>query len=74
VEGDLRKYCDDKGIKYERTVPEAPQQNGKSERHNYMYERMAWAMLLNADLHDFFWLFAIMAAVHLGVWAVASAA
>jgi hypothetical protein len=65
VQGELRKFCDDEGIKYERTVPEAPQQNGKLERHNYTYEQMARAMLLDADMHDFFWPFAIMAAIHI---------
>jgi hypothetical protein len=65
IEGELRKFCDNEGIRYERTVPEAPQQNGKAERHNYTYERMARAMLLDADLHDYFWPFAIMAAVYI---------
>jgi hypothetical protein len=65
VDGELRKFCDDEGILYERTVPEAPQQNGKSECHNYTYERMARAMLLDADLHDYFWPFAVSAAVYL---------
>jgi hypothetical protein len=65
VDGELRKYCDDEGILYERTVPKAPQQNGKLERHNYTYERMARAMLLDADLHDYFWPFAMSAVVYL---------
>jgi hypothetical protein len=65
VEGELRRYCDEEGIQYEKTVPEAPQQNGKSERYNYTYERMARAMLLDANLHDFFWPFAIMAASYI---------
>ena len=65
VEGDLRKFCDEEGIQYERTVPEAPQQNGKSERHNYTYERMARAMLIDGDLHIFFWPFAVVTAVYI---------
>jgi hypothetical protein len=65
VEGELRKYCDQEGITYEKTVPEAPQQNGKSERFNYTYEAMARAMLLDANLHDFFWPFAILTAAYI---------
>jgi len=65
VSGELRRYCDEEGIKYERTVPEAPQQNGKAERYNYTYETLARAMLLDADLHEFFWPFAVLAAAHI---------
>jgi hypothetical protein len=35
VNGELRKLCDASGITYERTTPDAPPQNGVSERHNY---------------------------------------
>jgi hypothetical protein len=65
VKGELRKFCDDEGIQYERTVPDAPQQNGKSERHNYTFQCMAQAMLIDGDLHDYFWPFAIHAGIHI---------
>jgi hypothetical protein len=65
VEGELRKFCEEEGIQYEQMVPESPQQNGKSERHNYTFERMIRAMLLDANLHDYFWIFAALVAVHI---------
>jgi hypothetical protein len=65
VEGDLRKFCDENGIQYERTVPDAPQQNGKSERFNYTIKCMGRAMLIDADLHDYFWPFAFSTGVYL---------
>jgi Integrase core domain. len=65
VEGFLRQFCEQEGITYERTVPEAHQQNGKAERHNLTYETMARAMLLDADLHDWFWPFAVLCAVYI---------
>jgi hypothetical protein len=65
VEGELRKICEESGIIYERTVPDAPQQNGKSERHNYTYGCMARAMLIDAGLSEWFWPFAIQMAVYL---------
>jgi hypothetical protein len=40
IEGEMRKFCDGAGIIYERTVPDAPQQNGKTERHNYTFQCM----------------------------------
>ena len=54
VQGDLRKLCDSCGISYERTTADSPQQNGVSERHNYTFEAMARAMLLDSDLSPFF--------------------
>ena len=65
IEGEMRSFCEEQGIQYERTVAEAPSQNGKSERHNYTYERMARAMLMDGDLHIFFWPFMILATVHI---------
>ena len=65
VEGEVWKFCDEEGIQYEQTVPEAPQQNGKSERHNYTFERMGRAMLIDGDLPIFFWPFSILAAGHI---------
>jgi transposase InsO family protein len=64
VEGEFRQFCEENGISYEKTVPDAPQQNGKSERTNQTLERMTRAMLLDADLHDFFWPFATQTGVY----------
>jgi hypothetical protein len=65
VEGELKLICKEAGIIYERTVPDAPQQNGKAERHNYTFACMARAMLLDAGLSEYFWPFAIQTAIYL---------
>jgi hypothetical protein len=65
TKGKFGEHCKSEGITYEKTVPEAPSQNGVAERCNLTLTSMARAMLIDADLSDWFWPFAIQAAVHI---------
>lgn len=65
IAGPFRTYADEIGLQYEQTIPESPQQNGVSERHNLTIMAMARAMLLDADLSNFFWPLAVSASVHI---------
>jgi hypothetical protein len=65
VYGNFNDYCKEHGITYERTVPDASQQNGVAERANQIIERMTRAMLLDASLTFWFWPLAAQAAVHI---------
>ena len=50
---------------YEKTVPGSPPQNGVAEHSNLTICSMARAMLIDANLHDFFWPFAVLTASHI---------
>jgi hypothetical protein len=63
--GKMESYCTTKGISYEKTIPHSPAQNGVAERSNLTLASMARAMLIDADLSDYFWPFATQAAVHI---------
>lgn len=65
VQGQMAAHCKDNGISYEKTVPDSPPQNGVAERTNLTICSMARAMLIDANLRDFFWPFAVLAAVHI---------
>lgn len=65
VRGNFERHCKSDGITYEKTVPDSPSQNGVAERCNLMLASMACAMLIDADLSNWFWPFAIQAAVHI---------
>jgi hypothetical protein len=65
TKGKFASYCKAEGITYEKTVPDAPSQNGVAERCNLTLGSMARAMLIDADLSSWFWPFAIQAAVHI---------
>ena len=65
VKGKLETFCKTEGITYEKTVPHSPSQNGVAERCNQTLASMARAMLLDADLSNWFWPFAIQTAVHI---------
>jgi hypothetical protein len=65
VHGQMESYCKSHGITYEKTVPDSPSQNGVAERANLTICSMARAMLIDANLRDFFWPFAVLAAVHI---------
>ena len=65
VRGKLEEHCKTSGITYEKTVPDAPNQNGVAERCNLTLASMARALLLDASLTEWFWPFAILTAVHL---------
>ena len=65
VRGKLEAFCKSEGITYEKTVPHSPNQNGIAERCNQTLASMARAMLLDAELSNWFWPFAIQTAVHI---------
>ena len=65
MHGKMESYCKTVGITYEKTIPDSPSQNGVAERTNLTIASMARAMLIDADLKDFFWPFATQAAVHI---------
>jgi hypothetical protein len=65
VHGQMQSYCHTQGITYEKTVPDSPPQNGVAERTNRTICSMARAMLIDANLRDYFWPFAVLAATHI---------
>ena len=65
VQGQFANYCKAQGITYEKTVPDSPPQNGVAERSNLTICSMARAMLIDANLRDFFWPFAVLTAAHI---------
>lgn len=65
VEGAFREFCESQGIVFEKIVPGASPQNGVAERHNFTFAAMARAMLIEADMSDWFWPFAILCAIHI---------
>ena len=65
IRGQLQNHCKSQGIAYEKTVPDSPSQNGVAERTNLTICSMARAMLIDSDLRDFFWPFAVLTAVHI---------
>jgi Integrase core domain len=65
VHGQMETYCKTNGIIYEKTVPDSPSQNGVAERCNRTICSMSRAMLIDANLRDWFWPFAVMASAHI---------
>ncbi len=63
--GDLHSHCKNHSILYEKTVPDSLAQNGVAKQTNCTICSMAHAMLINANLQDFFWPFAVLAATHI---------
>src|ERR1700761_3098626 len=54
IRGQFEDYCKSHGITYERTVPDAHQQNGVAERTNQIIECMTRAMLVDCGLTVWF--------------------
>jgi len=65
IHSQMHTYCKANGITYKKTVPDSPAQNGVAEQTNLTICSMAHAMLLDANLCDFFWPFTILAASHI---------
>ena len=65
IRGKLEEICKSSGITYEKTVPDTPNQNSVAERCNLTLASMARAMLFDAKLSDWYWPFAVHAAVHI---------
>ena len=63
--GQMEAYRKSNGITYEKTVPDSPPQNGVAERTNLTICSMARAMLIDANLRDYFWPFAVLTASHI---------
>ena len=63
--GKMEEYCKAHGITYEKTVPDSPPQNGVTKRTNLTVATMARAMLIDASLSDYFWLFATQATIYI---------
>ena len=65
VLGQMLMYCKHHSISYKKTVPNSPPQNGVAKWSNLTLCSMARTMLLDTDLCDFFWPFAILMATHI---------
>lgn len=65
IDGAFKLHAKSVGLSYEKTVPDASQQNGVAERANWTLCSMARAMLIDSEMPDRFWPFAIQAAVHI---------
>jgi hypothetical protein len=65
VKGKFKLFCKTTGITYEKTVPDSPNQNGVAECCNLTLASMVCALLINTDLSDWFWPFAIQTVVHI---------
>jgi transposase InsO family protein len=60
-----RKWCQDKGIKIENTIPYTPEQNGQSERNWQSLWAMCRAMLKHSNVNEIFWDYALKTAAQL---------
>jgi hypothetical protein len=65
ISGKLHAFCKTRGITYEKTVLDSPNQNGVAERCNLTLGSMVRALLIDADLSYWFWPFAVQTAVHI---------
>jgi hypothetical protein len=65
IKGKFKHHCRLEGISYEKTVPDSPSQNGVAECCNLTLASMTRAMLIDTNLSDWFWPFAIQATVHI---------
>lgn len=65
IQGQFHDYCNQHGITYELTIPDASQQNGIAECTNQIIENMMHAMLVDSRLSFWFWPLAAQAAIHI---------
>jgi hypothetical protein len=65
IHGQMEIYCKAHGIAFEKTVPDSPSQNGVAERCNLTICCMSRAMLVDSNLRNWFWPFAVQTAVHI---------
>jgi hypothetical protein len=61
----MNTYCKAHGIAYEKTVPDSPPQNGIAKHTNLMIYSMACAMLIDVNLHNYFWPFTVLTTTHI---------
>lgn len=52
--GPFERYCKESGIRHERTIPKAPQQNGEAEKMNRTIVERVRCMLSHAKLPKIF--------------------
>ena len=62
---DFEKFCDEKDINHNFSVPRTPQQNGIVERKNRILEEMVRTMLCESNLPRYFWAEAINTACYI---------
>jgi hypothetical protein len=65
IHNDLNSHCKAHSISYKKTIPDSLAQNGIAKCTNLTICSMAYAMLINMNLHNFFWLFAVLTATHI---------
>ena len=61
----MNKFCADNGIKYEKTAPYSPQQNGVAERTNRTIIEKVRCMLFDTHMSKGFWAEAVFSAVQI---------
>jgi len=61
----FKKFCDEKGIARQLTIPYTPQQNGVAERRNRTLFDMVRSMMAQANLPIFFWGDALLTAAYI---------
>ena len=59
------QYLKEHGIRWERSTPRTPQENGKAERMNRTLVEMARCLLIDAQLPKPYWEYAIMMAAYI---------
>ena len=65
IHGKMKAYCAENSIAYEKMVPDSPSQNGIAECTNLTICNMVCVMLIDANLRDWFWPFAVLTAAHI---------
>jgi transposase InsO family protein len=61
----FKKFCDEKGIARQLTIPYTPQQNGVAERRNRTLFDMVRSMMAQANLPISFWGDALLTAAYI---------
>lgn len=64
VNKDMNKFCEENGIKHQKTVPYTPEQNGCAERDNRTLKEAARTLLSSKNLNEKLWAEAISYTVH----------
>ena len=63
--GPFDKYCQDQGIRYQKSLPKTPQLNGLAERMNRTLVERVRCLLSQSKLPKYFWGEALSTVVHL---------
>ncbi|MBE2321325.1 DDE-type integrase/transposase/recombinase, partial [Solirubrobacter sp. CPCC 204708] len=65
IDGGFKEFCAANGIRFQKTIPGTPQQNGVAERMNRTLNERARSMRLNSGLPECFWADAVNTAAYL---------